>query len=33
LINDLHREGIVKTALTGRSGVTGGDILLRRNGM
>jgi hypothetical protein len=30
LIEELHAKGIVKTALTGRSGITGGDILLRR---
>jgi hypothetical protein len=33
LINDLHAKGIVKTALSGRSGITGGDILFRRGGM
>jgi hypothetical protein len=33
LINDLAAKGIVKTALAGRSGITGGDILLRRGGM
>lgn len=33
LINDLHAKGIVKTALTGRSGITGGDILLKRGEM
>jgi hypothetical protein len=30
LINELHANGILKTALTGRSGITGGEILLRR---
>jgi hypothetical protein len=30
LIKELHAKGIVKTALTGRSGITGGEILLRR---
>ena len=33
LINDLHAKGIVKTALSGRSGITGGDILFRRTEM
>ncbi|KAH5332349.1 hypothetical protein HBI23_071830 [Parastagonospora nodorum] len=33
LINDLHAKGIVKTALSGRSGITGGDILFKRGGM
>jgi hypothetical protein len=30
LIEELHAAGILKTALPGRSGVTGGEILLRR---
>jgi hypothetical protein len=30
LIEALHAKGIVKTALAGRSGITGGDILLKR---
>ncbi|KAF2654919.1 glutamyl-tRNA amidotransferase [Lophiostoma macrostomum CBS 122681] len=30
LIEDLHRVGILKTALPGRSGVSGGEILFRR---
>jgi hypothetical protein len=30
LIQELHAAGIVKTALTGRSGISGGEILLRR---
>jgi hypothetical protein len=30
LIEKLHERGIVKTALAGRSGITGGEILLRR---
>ncbi|KAF2830830.1 glutamyl-tRNA amidotransferase [Ophiobolus disseminans] len=30
LIAELHAAGILKTALPGRSGVTGGEILLRR---
>ncbi|KAH7093319.1 glutamyl-tRNA amidotransferase [Paraphoma chrysanthemicola] len=33
LIEELHAAGIVKTALPGRSGVTGGEILLRRGEM
>ena len=30
LIGDLYKAGILKESLTGRSGVTGGEILLRR---
>ncbi|KAH7396835.1 glutamyl-tRNA amidotransferase [Phaeosphaeria sp. MPI-PUGE-AT-0046c] len=30
LIEALHKQGIVKPALSGRSGITGGEILLRR---
>jgi hypothetical protein len=30
LIEELHQKGIVKNALAGRSGITGGEILLRR---
>lgn len=33
LIEKLHDQGIVKTALTGRSGITGGEILLRREAL
>lgn len=33
LIEKLHGAGIVKTALTGRSGITGGEILLRREAL
>jgi hypothetical protein len=33
LIQELHAAGIVKTALTGRSGISGGEILLRRGEM
>lgn len=33
LIEDLYKAGILKKSLTGRSGVTGGEILLRRGVM
>jgi hypothetical protein len=33
LIEELHAAGILKTAMSGRSGVTGGEILLRRGEM
>jgi len=33
LIEELHAVGILKTAMPGRSGVTGGEILLRRGTM
>jgi hypothetical protein len=29
-IQDLHKAGLIKTALPGRSGITGGEILFRR---
>ncbi|CAN9079960.1 unnamed protein product [Alternaria alternata] len=33
LIVDLYEAGILKDSMVGRSGVTGGDILLRRDGL
>jgi hypothetical protein len=31
LINDLYEAGVLKESKVGRSGVTGGEILLRRD--
>jgi len=33
LINELYEAGILKESMVGQSGVTGGEILLRRDGL